>query len=193
MENANFCQPNSKNSSYFRGYFIPSMCVGSTKKAQNTKEMIKEKEPVNHFVIKRGLEEAIRECNRNIYEWMVKKKRGSIFTISHTEIRGLVKNWIIRRLKDIMGNVQADRVLREGNLYVSIDDTNNCIHSISLSSTEEWRSIHGDVEIVKSAMNDIVFTSLRYNPADYHMDDSKEAHCGNPSWISLSSIEKIKF
>lgn len=148
---------------------------------------------VLHFTIKRALEDAVRNCNRNIYEWMVKDKRGSRFTISHTEVRGVVKNWIIRKLKDVMGNVQADRVLREGNLYVSVDDRNNCIARISLSSTDEWRQIHGDIETVKAAMDDLDFEYLRYKPEDYHMDDVKNYHHDNPTWISLETIEKIKF
>jgi len=146
-------------------------------------------------VIMRGLTHAIRNCNRNIYEWMEKSKRGSTFTISHTEVRGLVKNWIIRSLKDTMGNIQADRVLRVGNLYVSVDDIHNCIGFISLSSTDEWRSVHRDVELVKECMTQINYKALRYDPKDYLLDGLTPVsmNYGHPANIDLSSIEKIKF
>lgn len=146
-------------------------------------------------VITRELKNAVRNCNRNIYEWLNGTKKRKVFTISHTEVRGLAKNWIIRYLKDVMGNIQTDRLLREGNLYVSVDDDNSCISYLDLSSTDNWRQLNNDIELVRSCMRSIDYKSLRYDPSEYESDGytPKLLHFGDPSYIDLSSISKIKF
>jgi|SRR5688572_8445754 len=143
--------------------------------------------------VKAALEGAIRNCNRNIHEWIEGKKKSSHFTISYTEIRGLVKNWIIRRLKDVMGVADIDRALREGNLCISVNETDNYICGLSLTSTDTWRALHRNIELIRDAMKDINYQSLRYNPNDYLLDGMTPKYDFEPIYVDTSSIERIKF
>ena len=143
--------------------------------------------------VKIALEGAIRNCNRNIYEWITVKKKSSHFVITYTEIRGLVKNWIIRRLKDLMGVATVDRALREGNLCISVNENDNYICSMTLTSVDNWRTLHQNIELINSAMKEINYESLRYNPNDYMLDGTTPISDFEPIYVDTSSIERIKF
>ena len=146
-------------------------------------------------VIKAGLESAIRNCNRNIYEWVEGKKKSSHFTISYTEIRGLVKNWMIRKLRDSMGLINVERALKEGNLSIHVNEVENYIAGLDLTSDGQWRKTMDDISLLKSIMKNINYKALTYNPSDYLMDGvtPKNENFDHPEFIDLSSIKNIKF
>ena len=141
--------------------------------------------------ILRALKDAVKNCNRNLYEWTNSTKKNTHYTISYTEVRGLVKNWVIRRLKDVMGVVNADRCLREGNLIITLDHNDNSIKSLTLCSTDEYRSAYKDIETIKKVMATIDYKSLKYDPADYLLDGFSPALSINN--FDLSSIKNVKF
>jgi hypothetical protein len=149
------------------------------------------------YEIKRGLEEAIKNCNRNIYEWVEKSKRGARFTISHTEIHGLVRNWVIRRLKDVLGAADADRVLRQGNLCVSVNPQNNSISRLYLTGDGDWSEVKTKIKVVKDAMSMIDYEAQRYDPKDYKLDGitplNSHSFIDHPMSISFDSIKNVKF
>jgi len=138
-----------------------------------------------------ALKDAVRNCNRNLYEWTTSTKKNKHYTISYSEVRGLVKNWIIRRLKDVMGVVNADRCLREGSLVVTLNESDNSIGSLTLCSTDEYRLAYKDIETIKHCMARLDYKSLKYDPADYLLDGFSPALSINN--FDLSSIRNIKF
>lgn len=150
---------------------------------------------ISKETLKFTLSHAIRNCNRNIYEWMEKTKRGSKFTISHTEVRGLVKNWIIRSLKDGWGYLRVDKMMRSANLVVSVDDGHGCISGVALSNISEWEHAYRDVGLIKDVFNEMNFDLLRYDPKDYVMDSTCPVDdlYGSPAFADFSKIERVTF
>lgn len=146
--------------------------------------------------IKNGLERAIKNCNRNLYEWLEKNKRGSIYTISYTEANGLVKNWIKRCMKDVVGSPTADRVLKEGNLVVAIDEKSNSIERLNLTPHRgHWKQLSDHIDMFQKCFDLINFKALRYDPNDYLLDGTTEKSPGitHPALLDLTSIDNIKF
>ena len=146
--------------------------------------------------IKRALEDAIRNCNRNMYEWITKNKRGSRFVITYTEVKGVVKNWIVRRLRTMIDHADLDRAIRYGNLVISINEKDGYIERIYLNdSNSHWSGIDNIIKRLMEAMESINYKHLKYDPSDYEIDgvQPKEAHFGNPANISLDTIKNIKF
>lgn len=148
--------------------------------------------------LKMCISDAIRNCNRNIYEWMEKTKRGSRFTISHNEIRGLVKNWIIRRLRSEISIAQIDGILRNGNLVISVNDKDNYISSLKFSSYRSnlsYSLMDNQINKFQEIFDSINYSSLKYNPSDYEIDGITPVlpNYGIPSMIDFESISKIKF
>jgi hypothetical protein len=142
--------------------------------------------------VKNAIEEAVRNCNRNIYEWRVGNKREKFFTMSYTEMHGLAKNWLVRTLRDVLGMIDASRIFRDG-LCIHMDESEYCISRISLSSIDSWRGLHEKVEMVSNIMKEINYESLRYRHFDFAQDGKYHRNYDNPSYIDLSSIDKITF
>lgn len=82
------------------------------------------------------LKRVIVNINRNLYEWR-EIRRGKTFTISYSEVYGLTKNWFVRGLRTIFGAADVDRLLRRGNLVISVDDAEFRIRAVYLKESNE--------------------------------------------------------
>lgn len=138
-----------------------------------------------------SLRKAICHVNRNIYEWRHDKKEKSVFVLSYTEVKGLVRNWLIRALRDKIGHADADRLCK--GVYISMDDQAFCVKSISLSWDARSHPLHATVD---SILRDMNYRSLKYDPADYVTDGLSDKKPGvfDPFFhFSLEEIRNIKF
>ena len=137
------------------------------------------------------IRDAISHTNRNIYEWTSGEKKGKAqFVISHCEVRGLIRNWLVRALRDKIGYGEADRLFR--HMYISMDTENSIIGSIELSSEGRYSQYYTITAEILRSMN---YLSLKYNPNDYIMDGmSEKRDTFDPFfYFSIDKIKSINF
>lgn len=135
------------------------------------------------------LRRAIRNINRNLYEWKDRKAGKTNFSISYTEVYGVTRNWLIRCLRNAIGFQVADRIFRRGHLYLQINESLLCIESIRIDHNGLFDR---DATLVKEILDSIDFKSLRYDPKDYMMDGVTQKPDFSP-YIDLSFDEILNF
>lgn len=117
--------------------------------------------------LKRELQLAIRNVNRNLHEWK-DKRRNTMLTISYTEIQGLIKNWIIRGLKNVLDSYSVNRMFARGNIVAMLNDDLR-ITNIHLSSG--WRlNTSAEFNLLQEIVSELDYKSLWYDPNDYKAD-----------------------
>jgi len=145
---------------------------------------------VSKEILTDAIREAISHVNRNLYEWTIGNKNQRNLTISHTEVVALVRNWIVRSLRKVIGNRDADMIFR--GIYVNVDTENNYLTSIHLSVSGEYCKHY---TIIREILNSMKYSLLKYKPSDYlseGMSSKKEGF--DPYFsISFSAIDSIKF
>jgi hypothetical protein len=139
------------------------------------------------------LKRAIRNINRNLYEWKDKKAGKTNFSISHTEVYSVTRNWIIRCLRSIMDASSVDRIFRGGHLYLQMDEANMCISKISTNSHETYRSYYNDAKTIGDILEKLDYKALRYDPDDYAPDGVTQTGFNSEVFLSFDEISKIKF
>lgn len=135
--------------------------------------------------------QAVTHVNRNLYEWTSGTKKGKIqFVITHSEVKGLVRGWLIRLLRDKIGYADSDRLLK--GVYVSMDADNACIKSISLCSYGRSSRFYG---LINDILSSIDYSKLRYDPKDYLMDGMSERKPGfDPFFfVSFEDLKSFSF
>lgn len=150
-----------------------------------------DQENVSKETLVRTLREAVCHVNRNLYEWTTGAKKGKIqLTLGFNEVRGLVRNWLIRSLRDKIGYGEADRIFR--GMYITMEPDYGSIKSISLSSEGRYCRMYKPINEVLLSLS---YQNLRYNPNDYVMDGMSERKKGfDPFfYISLDEIKSITF
>lgn len=116
------------------------------------------------------LKNAIKNINRNIYEWKSGKSGKINFTMSYNEVYSLTKNWIVRCLRTITDPVTIDRIIRGGHILISMDEDNMCLNRITLANYETFRSYYKTAEIMNDILSKLDYTALRYDPKQYASD-----------------------
>jgi hypothetical protein len=142
------------------------------------------------------LKRAIRNINRNLYDW--KKYRGgkTNFSISYTEVFGVTRNWIVRCLRSSIGPTIADGIFRKGHLFIQVDEENLCLASIAVRFHEGDTYFNRYKATVSEVIDSLDFKSLRYNPLDYEIDGvtQKDEFVYQPYVpVSLSHLDEFKF
>lgn len=143
-----------------------------------------------------AIRDAIRHINRNLYEWTngYNKKSKSTpnvqLTLSYTEVKGLVRNWLIRSLRDKIGMREADRLFK--GIYITMNDDCCRIKKVSLSYDAKYEKLF---PMINDILGGLSYQLLGYDPADYEMDGMSQRKEGfDPSFFfSLEEIKAITF
>ncbi len=150
---------------------------------------------VSKEALAEAIREAIRHVNRNLYEWTQGCKSNDTskvkLTLSHTEMVGLTRNWMVRSLRKLVGNRDADMLFR--GVVVIVDSSNLYVSAIYISTSGEYCKMYNTVgEILRS----ITYKNLQYKSSDYLSEgmSGKKPSFFDPSlFISHAGIDAIKF
>ena len=139
-----------------------------------------------------AIRDAVRHINRNLYEWTTgyNNKSKVHLTLSYTEVKGLVRNWLIRSLRDKIGMREADRIFK--GIYITMSPDNTRIKNITLSYDAKNEKLF---PIINDILLGLGYQLLGYNPADYEMDGMSDMKKGfDPHFFfSLEDVKSINF
>ena len=140
---------------------------------------------------------AIMNSNRNIYEWTKRRKKIDPYQakLGYDEVHGLVKNWIVRKLRVIIPFTELHNLFRRGNLSLSVSQVDSYIVSVKLTYDEHWNSAKNWAALISNILITTNYESLKYDEDFYDKQHRLGEIHENPKEIIMdfSSIEKIKF
>lgn len=141
--------------------------------------------------LREGCKEAIRNINKNLNRWCETKKYRSRIEVSLPDLNGLVKNWMMRCLKDKIGHGPTEQVFKRGVFFTHLSPEGN-ISSITTNSLDHWAKnmYHTRIGEILSTLN---YNDLRYNEQDYNFLEPIATNFEPTFFVDFSGIRNFSF
>jgi hypothetical protein len=161
-------------------------------------------EEIKKQEVRSAAEIAIRNINRCLTSWNKRAKENQYLgKITHTEVRGLVNNWLCKCLRDCIGTNALNHLMREGKPIMQLSPSGDHVINIYFCQVRTYASqqLRDDVQEIFSQ---IKYDQLRYNEEDYKQDnivpkslvasiDGENVHYDSSVNISFDDIKSIKY
>ena len=134
---------------------------------------------------------AIRNMNRNIYEWNnLRKRKHGQSALGFDEVHGLAKNWLVRRLRKIISHTELSHIFRRGNLSVSISGSGGYVTNMRIMYDEGWQECRKYTGMINDVFASINYEALKYDGAITYPGEIIDK---SDFVLDFSSIERINF
>lgn len=138
--------------------------------------------------------DSIRRVNGILTKWVAEANLPeSKLKFGITDVRGLVKDQVLRSFRNHGSAQMLNRVLSKAYLYIDADMVKGSIRGLRLGELERYDSYHGEAGVMREILNKVPYNTLV--PYEYEtIGTIKVSNEFNPHFnVSFEALESISF